>query len=58
MTSQNLLRRLWEDEAGANAVEYGLLAALVAVALIFAFRQFKDSIQNLFNKQSTQINAQ
>ena len=28
------LKSLWQDEAGATAIEYGLLAALIAVAII------------------------
>ena len=30
----NLLRALLKDEAGATAIEYGLIAALVSVAII------------------------
>ena len=28
------LARLWSDDAGATAIEYGLIAALIAVAAI------------------------
>ena len=51
-------RQLWSDEEGANAVEYGLIAAVIAVALIAAFIFFRGALQNLFNRQSNQINAQ
>jgi pilus assembly protein Flp/PilA len=32
MTSQ--IRRYWADEAGATAIEYGLIAALISVAIV------------------------
>jgi pilus assembly protein Flp/PilA len=54
----DLVKRLVNDEEGANAVEYGLIAAVIAVALIAAFVFFRGALQNLFNRQSNQINAQ
>ncbi|HWE75863.1 MAG TPA: Flp family type IVb pilin [Stellaceae bacterium] len=32
----NLFRKLFRDESGATAIEYGLIAALIAVAIIGA----------------------
>jgi len=55
--SKSLMMKVWKDEEAANAVEYGLIAAVIAVALIAAFRFFKTSLENLFNRQSNQINA-
>jgi pilus assembly protein Flp/PilA len=54
----DLAKQLWSDEDGANAVEYGLIAAVIAVALIAAFIFFRGALQNLFNRQSNQINGQ
>ena len=54
----DLVKRLWNDEEGANAVEYGLIAAVIAVALIAVFLIFRTSLTNLFQRQSNQINAQ
>lgn len=31
---QNTLKRFYSDETGATAIEYGLIAALIAVAMI------------------------
>ena len=31
-------KKLWKDESGATAIEYGLLAALIAVVIIGAVR--------------------
>ena len=34
---KNLVSRFIKDESGATAIEYGLIAALVATAIIAAF---------------------
>ena len=44
----NLLR----DEEGATAIEYGLIAALIAVAAITAMTQLGTSLENTFNDVS------
>lgn len=36
MKMMRLASRLWKDEEGATAIEYGLLAALISVAIIGA----------------------
>ncbi len=33
-THSELLTEMWQDEEGASAIEYGLLAALISVAII------------------------
>ena len=43
------LRRLLCDEAGATAIEYGLIAALIAVAAIAAFRLVGTNLSSIFN---------
>jgi pilus assembly protein Flp/PilA len=44
------------DEAGATAIEYGLIAALIAVAAITAMGALGNSLSNTFNGVSTQMN--
>jgi pilus assembly protein Flp/PilA len=51
----NSLTRLWKDEEAANAVEYGLIAAVIAVALIGVLKIFGVSVQSLFKRQSNAI---
>jgi pilus assembly protein Flp/PilA len=51
----NALKRLWKDEEAANAVEYGLIAAIIAVGLILAFRRFGGQISSLFDRQGSKI---
>ncbi len=42
------LRRLWRDEEGATAVEYGLMVALIAVAIIGTVTLVGGSLDGLF----------
>jgi len=38
-----------EDESGATAIEYGLIAALMAVASISSFTAFGSGLQSVFD---------
>jgi pilus assembly protein Flp/PilA len=51
------LARFSRDEEGATAIEYGLIAALVAVVIIGALTTLGGSISGAFNSISTSINA-
>jgi pilus assembly protein Flp/PilA len=42
------MRRLIEADDGATAIEYGLIAALIAVALIGAMMAFGDGLLAVF----------
>lgn len=44
--------RLLKDNAGATAIEYGLIAALIAVAAITAMQGFGNEFANTFNTAS------
>lgn len=48
--------KLLRDEAGATAIEYGLIAALIAVASIVAMQNLSTELQNTFNTTSTKMN--
>jgi pilus assembly protein Flp/PilA len=48
---KNLLR----DEAGATAIEYGLIAALIAVAAITAMGSLGTQLSTTFNDVSTSM---
>lgn len=45
----HLLRSLSRSNEGATAIEYGLIAALIAVALIVGLGGFSDALLNVFN---------
>ena len=49
---QNFIR----DEEGVTAIEYGLIAALIAVAIIAAVSLVGTSLTNLFTDVSTELN--
>jgi len=52
---QNLVTRFIEDESGATAIEYGLIAALIAVAMIGGAGLVGSSIETKFTEVSTAI---
>jgi pilus assembly protein Flp/PilA len=47
--------RFAKDESGATAIEYGLIAALIAVALISILTTLSGSLEGTFNKVSTEL---
>ncbi len=46
----NLLARFAKDESGATAIEYGLIAALIAVVCIAAMRLVGTNLMAKFNE--------
>ena len=44
------------DESGATAIEYGLIAALVSVAGITAFQSLGTSLGTMFSTVASTIN--
>ena len=45
------------DESGSTAIEYGLIAAIIAVGLIGALSALKTILSGTFNKISTAVNT-
>jgi pilus assembly protein Flp/PilA len=45
----NLLKKFLADRSGATAIEYGLIAALMAVALIGGLGVFTNGLRGVFN---------
>ena len=52
-----LLLRFIDDESGATAIEYGLIAALVSVAGITALQSLGSSLSGLFTSVSSTVNT-
>lgn len=48
MTVKTELRKFLRDEGGATAIEYGLLAALIAVAIVGGAYTLGLNLNNLF----------
>ena len=44
----HVIARFVEDESGATAIEYGLIAALIAVAAVGAFTTVGTNLTTLF----------
>jgi|EndMetStandDraft_5_1072996.scaffolds.fasta_scaffold163630_2 pilus assembly protein Flp/PilA len=49
------LRAFIADESGTTAMEYGLLAAVLALGLILTFTAFGDSLKNLFGMSESGV---
>jgi pilus assembly protein Flp/PilA len=52
---KNLFARYAKDESGATAIEYGLIAALIAVVLITALTTLGGDLSAKFGEISTAL---
>ena len=57
MVMFNELKRFVQEDEGATAIEYGLLAALIAVALIVGMNQVAGALNGTFANVSTQLGS-
>lgn len=48
-------RNLFSDECGATAIEYGLIAALIAVAIMTTVSGIGSQLSNTFSKTSSSL---
>ena len=53
----NMIARFANDESGATAIEYGLIAALVSIAIIAALQTLATNLNATFSKVSTSLSA-
>ncbi len=49
------VRKLFADKKGATAIEYGLIAALIAVAAIAAMQGLGTNLNNTFTNVSENV---
>ena len=49
------VRRLMEDTNGVTAIEYGLIAALIAIAAIAAFTSVGTSLSSTFSYIASEL---
>jgi len=54
---KNLVTRFVNNESGATAIEYGLIAALISVAIITAATQLGTDISGTFTAVSGKMTA-
>lgn len=55
MITRNKLISFFNDESGATAIEYGLIAALVSVAAIAALELMGQSLIQIFTTVQTEL---
>ena len=51
-----IFSRFMNDESGATAIEYGLMAALIGVFIITAVTNVGEALDTLFNAVSEDLN--
>jgi pilus assembly protein Flp/PilA len=52
----NIFARFAKDESGATAIEYGLIAALIALAIMVGAGAVGNAIGDKFNDIATELN--
>jgi len=52
---RKFITKLFSDEAGATAIEYGLIAALIAVAIITAVSSVGTHLTSTFNSVASAL---
>lgn len=50
-----MLKRFLRDEAGATAIEYGLIVTLISLAIMATLLGLGTSMNNVFSSLSTSI---
>ena len=50
-------RRVWKDLKGPTAIEYGLIAALIAVATIAGLTSLGTDLNSRYNQLSTTVGS-
>jgi pilus assembly protein Flp/PilA len=50
-----IAKKFLKDESGATAIEYGLIAALISVAVVGALTSLGTGLTGLFNKVNTDL---
>jgi pilus assembly protein Flp/PilA len=53
--SMSTFRRFVQDESGATAIEYGLIAALVSVAIIVALGTLGNNLNTTFSTVADEL---
>jgi pilus assembly protein Flp/PilA len=49
------LNNLWKNESGVTAIEYGLIAALIAVTIVVILGTVGTDLISMFNKVATNL---
>ena len=57
MTIQNICSKFLKDETGATAIEYALIATLIAVALIAGATTLGNKVEDSFDQTATTVDG-
>ncbi len=49
------IHSFWRDESGATAIEYGLIAALIAIVIISAVSSVGSNLKGTFNHIASNV---
>lgn len=52
---KEMVKRFLKDEEGATMVEYGLMVALIAIALIGTITLLKGGLDTVFKRANTEL---
>ena len=52
-----MIAKFIRDDAGVTAIEYGLIAALIAIAIIAALTTLGGSLESNFNEVATNLDG-
>ena len=52
---KTMFKKFASDESGATAIEYGMIAALIAVVIIGTLKVIGTKLNTAFNSISTQL---
>ena len=55
--TEDILQAFVRDESGATAIEYGLIATGISVAIIVGFTHMGTSMKTMFNGIATKVVA-
>lgn len=53
----NFIKNFWKDEEGATAIEYGLIAGLIAVGIIVAVGGIGEKLKGVFEYINTTLGS-
>ncbi|MBN8807636.1 MAG: Flp family type IVb pilin [Sphingomonas sp.] len=57
MPWKSMLSRLWSCRRAATAIEYGLIVALIVIAMIGALQFFANTNTGIWNNVSSKVQA-
>ncbi|QTA86738.1 Flp family type IVb pilin [Desulfonema magnum] len=52
---KKIIKKLWQDESGVTAVEYGLIAGVMSALLVTVLGLFGDNLKELFEAIADKI---